>query len=164
MTDYASLWALAEQVLALCRHSGLTIGTAESLTGGMISAALSSVPGSSDVLRGGVVSYASEVKENLLGVRHHAIEVHGVVSCEVAEEMAIGALEVIGCDCAVAVTGIAGPGGAEPGKPVGTVCIAYADAVKCLSRRFVFSGNREDVRTHTVQEALTMLMENAPLH
>lgn len=155
----AELAALSASVLESARERGLTLGTAESLTGGMISAALTAVPGSSDVVRGGVTSYAVGVKQAVLSVDAASVEHCGVVSCEVAEQMAQGARNVLACDCAVAVTGIAGPGGEEPGKPVGTVCMAFACKGEVQSKMVHFDGNREQVRRQTVREALHMLQQ-----
>ena len=159
VTD-SQLESLAASVLSQARQQGLTVGTAESLTGGMISAALTAVPGSSDVMRGGVVSYAVSVKESELAVSEETVDKHGVVSCQVAEQMAVGACSALGCDAAVAVTGIAGPGGAEPNKPVGTVCFGIACNGNVSSQTVHFEGDRNQVRRQTTRHALR-LMENA---
>lgn len=147
----------AARVLETARAAGCTLGTAESLTGGLIVGALTAVPGSSDVMRGGVVSYAVGVKEDVLGVSAATIAGAGVVSEDTARAMAAGARAQLSCDVAVAVTGIAGPGGAEPGKPVGTVCLACASPVATVARTCTFSGDRAAVRAQTVAEALAML-------
>ena len=159
VTD-SQLESLAASVLSQARQQGLTVGTAESLTGGMISAALTAVPGSSDVMRGGVVSYAVSVKESELAVSEETVDKHGVVSCQVAEQMAVGACSALGCDAAVAVTGIAGPGGAEPNKPVGTVCFGIACNGNVSSQTVHFEGDRNQVRQQTTRHALR-LIENA---
>ena len=112
---------IEELVLALCRARGLTLATAESCTGGLVAARLTSVPGSSDVFLGGVVAYANEVKEAELGVPTECCEAHGAVSAETAAAMAAGARARLGADVAVAVTGVAGPGGGTEEKPVGLV-------------------------------------------
>lgn len=151
------LYHLAEQVLSAARQHQATVGTAESLTGGMISSTLTGVPGSSEVVRGGVTSYATEVKETVLAVDEHVVNQNGVVSCEVAEQMAAGARRVLACDAAVAVTGIAGPQGGEPGKPVGTVCVAFATENEVRSAMVHFDGDRNQVRRQTTREALRML-------
>ena len=158
ITD-SELEALAAAVLDCARSRNLTLGTAESLTGGMISAALTAIPGSSDVVRGGVTSYAVGVKETVLDVAASSVERCGVVSCEVAEQMAKGARNVLSCDCTVAVTGIAGPQGAQPGKPVGTVCLAFASKGEVQSKMVHFEGDRDQVRKQTVREALHMLQQ-----
>lgn len=156
VTD-SQLESLAASVLAQARQHDVSIGTAESLTGGMISAALTAVPGSSDVMRGGIVSYAVAVKESQLAVTEESVEKYGVVSCQVAEQMAAGACSALGCDAAVAVTGIAGPGGAEPNKPVGTVCFGIACNGVVSSQTMYFEGNRNQVRRQTTRHALRLI-------
>ncbi|MEG0621083.1 MAG: CDP-diacylglycerol--glycerol-3-phosphate 3-phosphatidyltransferase, partial [Raoultibacter sp.] len=123
-----ALEALAGSVLAAARARSVHIATAESLTGGLIAATLTAVPGSSDVVAGGIVSYTDAVKQVRLGVTVQALDAQGAVSEQVATQMALGAKKSLGADVAVAVTGIAGPGGAEEGKPVGTVWFGLADA------------------------------------
>ena len=115
-------------MLDRCRERGLTLATAESCTGGLVAARLTSVPGSSDVFVGGIVSYANEVKIGELGVPAELIEQHGAVSAEVAEAMARGARERLGVDVAVSVTGVAGPDGGTEEKPVGLVYYPRRDA------------------------------------
>ncbi len=153
------LAALAGAVVEAAAAKGVSVATAESLTGGMISAALTAVPGSSAVVRGGVVSYMAEVKEQVLGVAEATIEGDGVVSEQTALSMARGAVEVLDAGLAVAVTGIAGPTGAEPGKPVGTVWMALASKTEERTRRFAFPGNRDEVRLLTVRAALCELLD-----
>ena len=126
--------------------AGKTLATAESCTGGGIGAALTAIPGSSAVYKGGIISYTNWVKHNLLGVDQHLLDTLGAVSAPVAEAMAKGAREAIQADIAVSVTGLAGPGGDEFGNPVGLVFIGYSDAGKTLSRRFLFPGSREEIR------------------
>lgn len=150
---------LATRVLEAAREAGCSVGTAESLTGGLISATLTDIPGSSDVVRGGIVSYAAEVKRDVLDVDADTIARVGVVSEETACAMAEGARTRLGCDVAVAVTGIAGPGGAEPDKPVGTVWVGWADATHADARCYHFSDTREQVRLLTVRAALERLLE-----
>ncbi len=148
---------LASRVLRLARENGMTLGTAESLTGGLICSYLTAVPGSSSVVRGCVGSYMVSVKEGVLGVDEDSIERFGVVSTQVAEQMAAGGMKALGSDICVAVTGIAGPGGAEEGKPVGTVCLACASVKDCVSEVKHFDGDRDAVRQQTVFEALSMV-------
>lgn len=150
---------LAGRVLDAARAASKTVGTAESLTGGLVAATLTDVPGSSQSVRGGIVSYASEVKRDVLGVGSDTLEQHGAVSEETARAMAAGARATLACDVAVAVTGIAGPGGAEPGKPVGTVWIGRADGASACARRFEFPGTRDEVRLLTVHAALEFVLE-----
>ncbi len=157
----ARVGALATQAVAALEAAGLTAACAESLTGGLIAGALTAVPGSSAVVRGGVVSYAAEAKRDVLGVSPRALDEAGVVSEPVARQMAEGACERLRADVAVAVTGIAGPGGAEPGKPVGTVWMAVAEAEGSAARLFCFEGDRQAVRLQTVAEALIALRRAA---
>ncbi len=157
----ARVGALAAQAVAALEAAGLTAACAESLTGGLIAGALTAVPGSSAVVRGGVVSYAAEAKRDVLGVSPRALDEAGVVSEPVARQMAEGARERLRADVAVAVTGIAGPGGAEPGKPVGTVWMAVAEAEGSVARLFCFEGDRQAVRLQTVAEALIALRRAA---
>lgn len=147
----------AASVLAAARARGATIATAESCTGGLVAAALTSVPGSSESVSGGVVSYLPSVKRRVLGVGGETIERHGVVSCETAAAMATGARALLESDLAVSTTGIAGPGGAEDGKPVGTVCFAVATPDGVRSERRVFAGTRREVRAQAVDHALLLL-------
>ncbi len=141
--------------------AGKTLATAESCTGGGIGACLTAVPGSSAIYKGGVISYCNEIKNRILGVPGEMLEQHGAVSAPVAEAMADGARRLLNVDVAVSVTGLAGPDGDEYGNPVGTVFIGYADAEKCLSKHFVFSGDREAVRKQAVAAALDLILENA---
>ena len=150
---------LAGRVLEAARAAGKTVGTAESLTGGLIAATLIDVPGSSDVVRGGIVSYSSDVKRDVLGVGRETLALCGAVSEETACAMAEGARRALACDVAVSVTGIAGPGGAEPGKPVGTVWIGRADAALTCARCCHFPGTRDEVRLLTVRAALEFALE-----
>ena len=140
--------------------AGKTLATAESCTGGGIGTALTAIPGSSAVYKGGIISYTNWVKHNLLGVDQHLLDTLGAVSAPVAEAMAKGAREAIQADIAVSVTGLAGPGGDEFGNPVGLVFIGYSDAGKTLSRRFLFPGSREEIRQVACREALKLILEN----
>ena len=140
---------------------GKTLATAESCTGGAIGAALTAVPGSSEVYRGGIISYCNEIKHRLLGVEDALLERHGAVSAPVAEAMAVGAKKVLQTNVALSVTGLAGPGGDDFGNPVGTVFIGYADDFHREVREFHFSGNREEIRQQAVDSALAMILEYA---
>ena len=138
---------------------GKTLVTAESCTGGGIGAALTAVPGSSAVYKGGIISYTNWVKHHLLGVDEGLLEAVGAVSAPVAQAMARGARSALEADVAVSVTGLAGPGGDEFGNPVGTVFIGYCDEHTCFSRHFCFPGDREDVRRAAVEAALEIVLE-----
>ena len=147
---------LAAVVLDKCRALDFTLAVAESCTGGMLGERITSIPGSSDVFLGGVIAYHNEVKRSLLGVRTEAIERSGAVSEEVVLQMASGVRERLGADVGVAVTGIAGPGGGTPEKPVGLVWIAvHASEVK--ARRFHVGGDRAEIRQRAAQAALEMV-------
>ena len=137
----------------------LPICTAESLTGGMICAALTALPGSSAFVKGGIVSYVNEVKSGVLAVDSTVLAREGAVCPEVAASMAEGARRALACDVAVSVTGIAGPTGAEPGKPVGTVWMGLSSARSTETRRLSFSGDRDEVRAATAAAALKALAE-----
>lgn len=138
---------------------GKTLATAESCTGGGIGAALTAVPGASSVYKGGIISYCNEVKHDLLGVSEEMLARFGAVSAPVAEAMAEGARGALQADVAVSVTGLAGPSGDEFGNRVGTVFIGYADASRTVSRKFVFDGDRENVRQCAIEAALQLILE-----
>lgn len=153
---------LSADVIARYRRAGLCLGTAESCTGGMIGACLTEVAGSSDVFDRGFITYSNAAKVALLGVPETLLADHGAVSEPVARAMAVGAVTRGGVDLAVAVTGIAGPGGGRPGKPVGLVHIAAARrrdgrAPDVVHEMHHFSGTRTDVRLLTVRAALLLL-------
>ena len=152
------LRALAENVLSRCRARGMMLATAESCTGGMIAGALTEIAGSSDVVERGFVTYSNAAKTELLGVKASLIDAHGAVSSEVAAAMAEGALAHAPVDLAVSVTGIAGPGGATPGKPVGLVWFGLARRGKPVrTEHHVFHGDRSLVRRAAVARALALL-------
>jgi nicotinamide-nucleotide amidase len=155
--------ALARSLLDLCRSRKLTIATAESCTGGLVAGALTDIPGSSDVIDRGFVTYSNEAKRAMLGVNASTLATFGAVSKETATQMAVGALERAAVDLAVSITGIAGPGGATPGKPVGLVHFAVAARDgRILHREHRFGAiGRSAVRLRSVVEALRMLMELA---
>ena len=144
-------------VLQACRERGLTLATAESSTGGLVAARLTSVPGSSDVFLGAVVAYADEVKARELDVPAEMLERHGAVSAEAAAAMAGGARARLGADVAVAVTGIAGPGGGTPEKPVGLVYLHAEGPDASVARRLDLPGDREAIRARTTVAALHLV-------
>jgi nicotinamide-nucleotide amidase len=161
-----SVWGTSDdplevRVLELARARGLTIGTAESCTGGLIAKRLTDVPGSSDVVVGGVVSYANSVKQAVLDVSGADIGAHGAVSAVVAEAMARGARHHLRADLTISVTGVAGPGGGTPEKPVGTVWfgLASADGTTSVMKKFPDFG-RERIREMTAATALRLLLEH----
>ncbi|WP_289737720.1 CinA family nicotinamide mononucleotide deamidase-related protein [Paramuribaculum intestinale] len=144
------------------RH--LTVGTAESCTGGNIAHTITAEPGSSAAMLGGVVSYSNDVKRRLLGVSEASLEAHGAVSIPVVKEMASGARKALGCDIALATSGIAGPDGAVPGKPVGTVCIAVATPWGLWADTFHFPGNRERVIDRATTTAIIRAIRELQSH
>lgn len=138
---------------------GKTLVTAESLTGGGIGAALTAVPGSSEVYKGGVISYTNWVKNTVLGVPAEVLEKYGAVSEPVAEAMACGVRKLLEADAAVSVTGLAGPSGDEFGNPVGTVFVGYQDSERTVVRKCLFAGDREAVRRQTAETVLRLVLE-----
>lgn len=155
--------ALSRLLLDLCRMRKLTIATAESCTGGLVAGALTEIPGSSDVVDRGFITYSNDAKRIMLGVKASTLETFGAVSKETAIAMAVGALETADVDLAVSITGIAGPGGATPGKPVGLVHFAVAardGRIVSREKRFGAVG-RSVVRQLSVIEALRLLTELA---
>jgi nicotinamide-nucleotide amidase len=149
--------SVAELVLDLCRGDGLTLATAESCTGGMVAERLTSVPGSSDAFVGGVVAYSDAIKAKELGVPEDVLERHGAVSAETAAAMAAGARGRLGADVAVAVTGIAGPGGGSEEKPVGLVYVYAAAPGGERGVDFVFPGDRDSIRRRATVTALHLV-------
>ena len=138
---------------------GFTLATAESCTGGGIGKALTDIAGSSEVYKGGVISYTNFVKECVLGVDPAVLSRDGAVSARVAEQMATGARRLLHTDWAVSVTGLAGPGGDEYGNSVGTVFIGISSESTTMVKEYHFEGNRRDVRNQSVSAALTLLLE-----
>jgi nicotinamide-nucleotide amidase len=160
MTDTAALEATGA-LLALCRARGLRLGTAESCTGGLIAGTLTAIAGSSDVVEAGFVTYSNDAKTAMLGVPAELFPSVGAVSAEVATAMAEGVLRRMpAIDLAVAVTGVAGPGGGSPAKPVGLVHFAVARRGRATAvHREVFPGDRTAVRQATVRRALALLTQ-----
>ena len=148
----------ARELVSLFTEKSLTFAAAESCTGGMIGAAVTDCPGASAVYLGGVIAYANSVKESVLGVRAETLARFGAVSPETAREMAEGVRRLTGADIAVAVTGIAGPGGGSEAKPVGTVCfgIACAGGTDAVRVQFDPGHTREEIRRETVVQALRL--------
>ena len=144
----------------IARLAGKTLATAESITAGGIGAALTAVPGASAVYKGGIISYCDKAKHHLLGVPAELLDTHGAVSAPVAEAMAQGARKALRTDIAISVTGLAGPGGDDFGHPVCTVFIGYADGNTAFAREYHFSGDRDFVRSQTIEAALRLILEN----
>ncbi len=158
--DSSNLLALSEQLGAALKARGWKLVTAESCTGGWIAQAVTAVAGSSEWFDRGYVTYSNTAKRDELGVSESTLRIFGAVSEQTVAEMALGALERSGCDIAVSVSGIAGPGGGSPQKPVGTVCFAWAlrgDNQPQLATR-VFAGDRTSVREQSVVLALQTLL------
>ena len=153
------MYSIQKRVGKQLVKKGLTVATAESCTGGGIAARLTSVAGSSAYVRGGIVSYQNDVKESLLGVKHDTINKYGVVSEETVKEMVKGAMKSLKTDCAMATTGIAGPGGEEPGKPVGTIWIAAAVGDSIVTMRQEGDEGRRKNIERAIQNALKMLLQ-----
>lgn len=152
---------LAERLQGLCLGRGVTVALAESCTGGLIAATLTSVPGSSGYFLGGVVSYSNEAKEGFLDVPAATLAAHGAVSAQVAMAMASGARARFGSTLAAGITGIAGPDGGSDEKPVGLTYLAVADEAGVDVRRFAFGGDRAQNRESGVVAALGWLIERA---
>jgi PncC family amidohydrolase len=155
-----------EQLLDISRDVGrqllaarLTIATAESCTGGLVASTLTDVAGSSEYVLGGVVCYRNSVKEDMLRVHHGTLELHGAVSPETAAEMARGVRRLFGCDVAVAVTGIAGPGGGSPDKPVGLVYLHLSALNAQWGRKYIWPYDRTGNKRATVQAALELIQQ-----
>ena len=146
----------------LHRLAGKTLVTAESCTGGGIGAALTAIPGSSVVYKGGVISYCNDVKMEILGVSREVLDRYGAVSLPVAGMMAKGVRKLLKADISVSVTGLAGPDGDEYGHPVGTVYVGYEDSSKAIAKKFLFDGDREAIRNHAIIAALNMILEYNP--
>ena len=149
----------AEEIINIMREKKLTLGTVESATGGLIAHLITGVPGSSDVFRGSIVSYSNEVKRKIVGVRDLTLQEYGAVSLQVAMVMAKGGRKVLGVDICIADTGIAGPGGATPGKPVGLFYLGLAHQDGTFTRQFLFKGTREENKQQAAQAALMWVME-----
>ena len=150
---------LETQIGELLRVRGLTLASAESCTGGLIGHRITNIPGSSEYYIGGVVAYAYEAKVALLGVSWDTLHAHGAVSAETVLEMACGARKALSADIAVSVSGIAGPGGGMPNKPVGTTWIGLAAPDGEWARVFCFVGDREQNKASSAEEALKFVLE-----
>ena len=150
--------SLEEDLLKLCVSKHLTVATAESCTGGLLADRITNIAGSSDYYLGGVVSYAYSAKETLLGVDHDLLLRDGAVSETVACQMARGVRQRLGADVGIGITGIAGPGGGSPDKPVGLVWIGLADARADRAERYLWDSDRVGNKQRSVEAALKMLI------
>jgi PncC family amidohydrolase len=148
---------LEEQIVALMREKNLTLAAAESCTGGMLSSRMIDVAGVSDVYKAGFVTYANEAKQKLIGVKEETLMKYGAVSEQTAREMVAGALRAAEADMAVAITGIAGPGGGTKEKPVGLVYIACGSVEDIVVECCLFDGSRSEIRQASAEHALEML-------
>jgi nicotinamide-nucleotide amidase len=146
-----------QEVGNLLRWKGLTLGIVESATGGLISHLITNIPGSSDYYRGSVTAYSNEVKIKVVGVKEDTINKYGAVSYQVAEEMAQGGRKILASDICLADTGIAGPGGATPGKPLGLFYIGLSHQAGTYSQQHNFHGSREENKRHAAEAALSWL-------
>jgi PncC family amidohydrolase len=149
----------AEAIVTIMREKKMTLGTVESATGGMISALITGVPGSSDIFQGSIITYSNEIKMKLAGVKKDSLEKYGAVSAQVAEEMAAGGRKALGVDICIADTGIAGPGGATPDKPVGLFYLGISCPGGTASRKDIFNGTRAETRKKAALAALAWVKE-----
>jgi PncC family amidohydrolase len=151
--------SLLNKLAKILIEKQLKLAVAESCTGGMLGQMITSLSGSSEYFVGGVISYANEIKANLLNVSQQTLENYGAVSEETAKEMANGVLSLCNANASIAVTGIAGPGGGTIDKPVGTVCIATTFSNKTETKKYLFNGNREQVRLRSVYTAILQMLK-----
>ncbi len=150
---------LEQEIGNLLRQKGLTLGIVESATGGLMSHLITNVPGSSDYYKGSVTAYSNEVKIKVVGVKEETIDKYGAVSPQVAEEMAQGGRRILATDICLADTGIAGPGGATPGKPVGLFYIGLSHQTGTYTRKHNFERDREQNKQDAAEAALRWLKE-----
>ena len=151
----------AGELVAILKSKGLTVSTAESLTGGLIGASIVDVSGASSVFNGGAITYTEKAKIEVLGVNPATVEKHTVVSESVASEMALGARALYKSDIAVSATGIAGPDGGSEDFPVGLVYIGVANQEGVRAYRYIFDGDRDAVRRQTVSKAIELMIAEA---
>ena len=151
--------SLEQEIGNLLCQKGLTLGVVESATGGLISHRITNVPGSSDYYKGSVTAYSNEAKIKVIGVKEDTLDKYGAVSYQVAEEMALGGKKVLAVDICLADTGIAGPSGATPEKPVGLFYIGLSNPTGTYTRKHIFRGNREQNKRDAAEAALSWLKE-----
>ncbi|MFY9813349.1 MAG: CinA family protein [Dehalococcoidales bacterium] len=150
---------IAAEIIDIMRTKKLTLGTVESATGGLIAHLITEVPGSSDVFQGSIVSYSNEIKLKLAGVQKTTLDKYGAVSAQVAAEMAAGGRTALGVDICVADTGIAGPGGATPGKPVGLFYLGLSTKDGTVTQKHLFGGVRDENKQQAAQTALRWVLD-----
>jgi len=148
----------AVRLAGIFQKKKITLSLAESCTGGMISSFITDIPGASEFFLGGAVTYSNASKERLLNVPRNILEAHGAVSKETAEAMALGCKELFSSDVAASATGIAGPGGGTPSKPVGTVFIAVTDGRTVKSERLELKGTRDEIRTAAAENVIRLII------
>jgi nicotinamide-nucleotide amidase len=149
----------AAEIINIMREKKLTLGTVESATGGLIAHMITNIPGSSDVFRGSIISYSNEIKIKIVGVKEATLQESGAVSGQVARAMAKRGRKVLGVDICVADTGIAGPGGATPGKPVGLFYLGLSHKDGTFTQKHIFKGTREENKQQASQTALMRVRE-----
>lgn len=157
--EHEAIAGMAERLGKALRDADKRIAVAESCTGGGLGYAITAMAGSSNWFERGYVTYSNDAKQEMLGVPPHVLEMHGAVSEETAAAMASGALKLSGADLAVSITGIAGPGGGSPDKPVGTVCFGWSTPGETHTARTVFKGSRQEVREQSILLAMQGLLE-----
>jgi nicotinamide-nucleotide amidase len=148
---------LEQEIIELLRKKGLTLGVTESATGGLISHIVTNVPGSSEFYKGSVTAYSNQTKTNVLGVKTETLQQYGAVSSQVAEEMALGGCRLLSADICISDTGIAGPGGATPDKPVGLFYLGLGHRLTAYSQKHLFRGDREENKERAARAALSWL-------
>jgi len=151
--------SLEQEIGALLRQKGLTLGIVESATGGLLSHRITNIAGSSDYYKGSVTAYSNQVKIGVVGVKEDTLNQYGAVSPQIAEEMALGGRKILSADICIADTGIAGPGGASPEKPVGLFYLGLSHGERTFSREHNFSGDREQNKQSAAEAALSWLKE-----
>jgi len=151
--------SLEQEIGALLRQKGLTLGIVESATGGLISHRITNIAGSSDYYKGSVTAYSNQVKIGVVGVKEDTLNQYGAVSPQIAEEMAQGGRKILSADICIADTGIAGPGGASPEKPVGLFYLGLSHGERTFSREHNFKGDREQNKQSAAEAALSWLKE-----
>jgi PncC family amidohydrolase len=158
-SDYQMDTTLETRAGVLLRQRGLRLAAAESCTGGLVGHRLTNIPGSSTYYMGSVTAYAYEAKVRLLGVRWETLEAHGAVSSQVVSEMAVGVRRAMAADIGISISGIAGPGGGTPEKPVGLVCFGLSDSDHIWTSKQHFSGGRVDIKIQAADFILQYLLE-----